>query len=166
MKRWSRREWLVWSSGLGAALVSGCVSPGPAVPPPVAEGFYFLDSEAFYKNGLTRVTGDGRGGVNVTLLDHFGGGFQLKEAGNGQFTIARDRVNMEDVKRSLSGSGTLTPGGGFAGDCTVWINNIPGFSRDHRKQPWTLRPASAEETQRALGKLRKRYPGRLESMGL
>lgn len=152
---------------LGLLLAAGCSGPRVApVPPPVPEGFYQLDSDAFYKDGLVRVLGDGRGGLRVTLLDHFGGSFRLSPGGDGAFTIREARIDIEDVGRSLRGEGRLTAAGGLEGECVVWVGNILGISRDHRSQPWTLRPASADEARRALAKLRKRYPGRLESLGL
>lgn len=145
--------------------LAGCATPSKPKPSPVAEGWYILHSDAFYKNGLVRVAGDGKGGARVTLLDHFGGGFTLSPDGPGAFTITRANVDLEDVRRRLSGSGTVDATGTLTGECRVWVNNIPGISRDHRDRAWTLRPIAEEDAQRALAKLRKRYPGRLEALG-
>jgi hypothetical protein len=161
MKPLCRRDILIL--GLCAA---GCVGPREIIPPPVPEGFYHLESKAFYEGGLVKVTGDGRGGLDVLLLDQFGGRFRLAKAGDGQFSIRDAQIDIHDVDRSLRGEGQLHGQGGMEGNCVVWVGSVLGLSRNHRSQPWTLRPVSADDAQRGLAKLRKRYPGRLESLGL
>jgi hypothetical protein len=159
MKKMPRRILLL------SLLAGGCATPPEPQPSPVPEGLYFLESAAFYKRGLARVQGDGRGGVRVTLLDHFGGGFTLRPRGGGRFQITDDDVDLADVRRRLSGEGTWL-GDRFSGLCVARLRNLGPISRDHREQPWTLTPAAEPEAQRALEKLRKLYPGRLEGLGL
>lgn len=151
----------------GFTLVSGaagCASrPGlPTTSQKFPEGTYRFDAPFVYE-GLARVTPTPHG-ASVQLLGHFDGSFELHLRGENRLVIRNDEMSYPGFRRNFKGDGELTAPGTARGEAEIWNVMIGGFSRDHRKGSWTLRPATEgeierhEQQQRAL-EARKRRAG-------
>lgn len=129
--------------------ISGCVTTGnPAVGhPSLPEGYYVFDMPVLYSSGMARVGNVARG-VRVQLLETFEGSFELHGHGENELRIRNESISYPGLRRTLSGEGTITAPGRAQGEGTVWIRISGPVGRDHRKGPWTLRPATAEEIER------------------
>ncbi|MCH8512918.1 MAG: hypothetical protein LAT83_14885 [Kiritimatiellae bacterium] len=151
----------------GLAGVSGCATrPGlDTTARKFPAGYYRFDAPFVYE-GLARVTPNPHG-ASIQLLENFDGRFELHLRGDHQVVIRNDEMDYPGFRRNFKGSGKLTAPGTAKGDAEIWNVMVGGFSRDHRKGPWTLRPATTaeverhEQRQRTL-EARKRRAGMIE----
>jgi len=127
-------------------LLSGCASTGtrPAGDPRLPPGLYVFDMPVMYERGFAELSSV-PGGVRVQLLETFQGRFDLHPRGESEWVIRNDEVGYPGLSRSFSGEGRSTGPGRLEGSGEVWIRMAGPIGRDHRKGPWTLRPATAEE---------------------
>ncbi len=127
-------------------LLSACATTTP--PETVASwlppGYYVFDCPIVYDNGLAKVEPTA-GGMKVTLLEKIKGTFVLQAKPDGSLSITQSEMDYPGLRRSFKGEGRVTGGGKAEGDAVVWVKNYGIVGRDHRKGPWTLRPANEGE---------------------
>lgn len=107
-----------------------------------------------YDRGMARVETVPRGS-RVQLLETFEGSFELHRRRGGGVVIRNDQMGYPGLNRSFSGSGTLTGDSGAEGEAEIWIRMAGPVRRDHRKGPWTLRPATPQEIEQHENRVRR-----------
>lgn len=130
-------------------LLSGCVT----APPPldlnawIPEGTYHFKADTVNQNNLARVTHE-KGRMRVTLLGDFEGGFTFDPKADGGLGIVDADMDYPGLKRTFKGEGRVTKPGIASGTSVMWLKSAGPVSRNHRKGPWFLRPATEAEIQK------------------
>lgn len=123
---------------------TGCTTTPPPEQQYLPEGLYHFDAPIFYKKGWAQLSHTPRG-VRVQLLETFKGAFTLKTQADGRVYLIDDDISYPGLKRTLKGEGRITSIGEAAGTATVWLKTMGPVSRNHRKGPWRLVRATAED---------------------
>ena len=127
-------------------ILTGCVSTSPPInlSPVMPEGYYMFDCPIVYEKDMAEITHrDGK--AFVQLLGDFKGSFAFEISSEGVVTIVEDEMGFSGLNRSFNGEGQILKRGHARGEAIAWLKSIGGFSRDHRKGPWSIRPASESE---------------------
>ena len=108
------------------------------------DGYYHFEGKWIY-SGICHITHTKKDSHKVQCLEGRKYTFCVTAKSSGSFKIEKSDVALGKIKRNMSGSGELSKPGHASGKGSVWTKSLGIFSRDHRKGPWTLRPATAEE---------------------
>jgi hypothetical protein len=139
----------VWQSlSLIFLVATGCTTLPPAEQSGrLPDGLYQFEAGKAVPKQMCEVTWTPQG-WQVVLHGETGGSFVLRPDAEGRLDITSDEMDYPGLKRSLSGSGTLTATGSASGSLELWHGNMGPLNRNHREAEWFLIQATPDQAKR------------------